>query len=295
MNPELKNTAIGRAISSLGKGTLSAANRIALMLYLAGEQRRAQAPGSPPEAIRTRLKTGIVAHVYYPDLFGEILACQDNLPADAICHVSAPPDVAEVLEPQIRAMPSTHLHIVENRGRDIAPFLSILKSGALDGLDAVLKIHSKRSPHLSHGGLLRRAMFQALAGRRDIVARVLAIMEEPQAGMVGWRRVFLTRQRHWHGNRDRVVALAAQLDPPAQPVLSFFGGSMFWFRPQALRSIAALPLSALDFEAEAGQIDGTLHHAIERLFAVAAVAASYRVVDTDGQVLLECASPRVIV
>jgi rhamnosyltransferase len=286
MNPELKNTAIGRRISSLGKGTLSAANRLGLMLYLAGEHTRAHLIGHPREAIRTGLRTGIVAHVYYPDLFGDILACRNNLPADAICHVTAPPDVAAALGPQIQGMPGTYLHIVENRGRDIAPFLSVLKSGALDGLDAVLKIHSKRSPHLSHGGLLRRAMFHALAGRRDVVARILTTMEAPEAGMVGWRRVFLTRQRHWHGNRDRVLALAAQLDPPAQPALSFFGGSMFWFRPQALASLAALPLSVSDFEAEAGQIDGTLHHALERCFAIATAAAGFSVLDTEGRKLL---------
>jgi rhamnosyltransferase len=287
MTGTLKNTAVGRAILRIGKGSLSAWNALALILYLAGEARlRGHGTGAAPVA---GLRTGMLAHVFYPDLMDEIIACRANLPGDAVCHITAPQDVAAALAGRIDGMPGFHLHVVENRGRDIAPFLAVLRSGALDGLDAVLKIHSKRSLHLSHGGLLRRAMFTALAGSPGTVSRILGLMADPTIGMVGWRRVFLTRLRHWHTNRSRVEELAGRLDPPVRPDLAFFGGSMFWFRPKALAAVAALPVAADDFEVEAGQIDGTLHHALERLFAIAAAGAGYRVTDTEGGVLLPAA------
>ncbi len=240
--------------------------------------RRAEAHG---------LATALVGHVFYPDLLSEVLACLARLPAGSHCHLTAPPEVAARLPKAALDRADVTLHTTENRGRDIAPFLALLRSGALDGYDAVLKIHTKRSLHLPHGEVLRKALFVSLAGRASIVGNVLAIMADPSVGMVGWRRVFMTSPRQWHTNRSRVEALAASLSPPAEPRLAFFGGSMFWFRPAALRSITASPLSIGDFEPEAGQIDGTLHHALERCFAIAAAASGFSVCDTRGNVLIE--------
>lgn len=287
MREMLKRTSVGRALGRVGKETLAAANRMALQLYLARASRGKAGAAASAASVRSDLRTGLVAHIYYPELLDEVLACRACLPADAVCHFTAPPEVAETLRPRVADMPSTTLTEVENRGRDIAPFLTVLRSGALDELDAVLKIHTKRSPHLAHGSHLRRAMFTALAGRPDTVARILSVMADPSVGMVGWRRVFMTAKRHWHTNRHRVEDLAARLEPPAAVELAFFGGSMFWFRPAALRSIAALALSSSDFEPEEGQLDGTLHHALERCFSIAAVAAGYAIYDTSGRLLLD--------
>jgi lipopolysaccharide biosynthesis protein len=60
----------------------------------------------------------------------------------------------------------------------------------------------------------------------------------------------------------------------------FTAGSMFWIRSRALMPILNLAISNEDFEVESGQTDGTLAHAIERFFTVAAKMGGYRVVDT---------------
>lgn len=290
MRDTLKNTRLGHAIGQFRRQSLSVANGTALRLFLAAEERRRRRSAAAPSLHAATGGVALVAHVFYADLLDEIIACHANLPARSPCFVTAPPEVVDQLQPRIRAMPNVMMTPVENRGRDIAPFLKILKAGVLDDNAAVLKLHSKRSPHLVHGALLRRALFTALAGHPDVVGQVLSVMDDPRVGMVGWRRVFMTSARHWHTNRKRVESLAQSLSPPAPPQLAFFGGSMFWFRPAALRSITALPLDAEDFEPETGQIDGMLHHALERCFAIGAAASGYDVKDTAGRLLLQACS-----
>lgn len=290
MRTTLKDSRLGRVIRRMGRQTLSATKATGLRLFLAREECRARMAVPVPNIQAAAGTTAMIAHVFYADLLDEILACHALLPAGTPLHLTAPAPVAAALAPRIGALPHAVLHTVENRGRDIAPFLTVLRSGMLDAYPAVLKLHTKRSPHLGHGDLLRRALFSSLAGYPESVGRILRIIEDPSVGMVGWRQVFMTSPRHWYTNRSRVESLAMALDPPAEPRLAFFGGSMFWFRPDALRSIAALDIGPEDFEPEAGQIDGTLHHALERCFAISAAARGYSVVDTKGAVLLAAAT-----
>jgi hypothetical protein len=50
---------------------------------------------------------------------------------------------------------------------------------------------------------------------------------------------------------------------------------MFWCRPQALKPLLDLELDLDEFERENGQMDGTLAHAIERLFLFTVEKAGY--------------------
>jgi len=56
---------------------------------------------------------------------------------------------------------------------------------------------------------------------------------------------------------------------------------MFYARKEALLPVLNLNLTEADFEAEAGQKDGTMAHAVERAFAVGLIAAGFQLADTD--------------
>lgn len=71
----------------------------------------------------------------------------------------------------------------------------------------------------------------------------------------------------WGANERNVGALLAQIGlPPADTGSdTFVADSMFWVRLSALRPLLDAHLLPSLFEPEAGQVDGTQAHAIERI------------------------------
>lgn len=237
------------------------------------------------------LRVAIFAHAYYPDLIPEILRCRTFLPADTSMFITVPPDRLALAEDAVRGVPRVTLISAPNRGRDIAPFLAVVQSGVLDPYDAVLKLHTKRSPHLLDGETRRKLLFDALCGSRRGVAVTLQAFRDPRVGMAGWRPSFRSSHSYWMANKSRVESLAHRMGVPAPVLLGFFEGSMFWVRPAALARLRQLGLQVEDFEAEAGQVDGTLHHAVERLFTVSAWAGGFRICDLKGRTLQGLPAP----
>jgi len=230
------------------------------------------------------VNSAVIAHVYYPELLPEILACRALIPGHADLHITTSPERADDVRRAL-GREDAAIHVAPNRGRDIAPFLAVLNSGALDPYDAVLKLHTKSSPHLLDGSLRRKLLFQTLCGERRAVLRTLALFADPATGMVGWGACFRATPRYWFANEARVRALAQRMDAADGVRPGFFEGSMFWFRPAAFQRLRDLALAPEDFEPEAAQLDGAMHHAIERCFTLAAWASGYRVLDLSGRSL----------
>jgi lipopolysaccharide biosynthesis protein len=231
----------------------------------------------------------IVAHVYYTDLIGEILECFHRLPQGSGLIITTPYDRVDEARRMLGDVEGAHIVPVENRGRDIAPFLTVLERGLLTQYHAVLKLHTKRSPHLRDGDIRRRLLFNSLAGSRKQVASVLKIFEDPKVGCVGWSACWRKQMWYWHSNRSRVDELCngMMIEPRSFP--TFFEGTMFWVSPRALSKLSELSLKPECFEKESGQLDGALHHAIERLFSSVAAADGYSTRDTKGRLLLQSA------
>jgi lipopolysaccharide biosynthesis protein len=245
------------------------------------------------------LRLAVVAHVYYADLLPEVLACWANVEAEAALsialdhvalHITTVDTCVEELTRRLITLfgyphPAITLHVGPNRGRDIAPFIGLLNQGTLDPYDVVLKLHTKRSPHLRSGNLRRRLHYALLAGTTRQVRQALTVFSDPCVGMVGWALSFRREASWWMNNEVRVRALASDMTPSAKASCGFFEGSMFWIRPTALAPLRSLNITIKDFESEFGQIDGALHHAVERMFTVSAWAAGLRVCGLSGTLL----------
>ena len=86
----------------------------------------------------------------------------------------------------------------------------------------------------------------------------------------------------WGSNQVLVEALAARIPFAFDPSqLRYPAGSMYWARPWVLSRLADLELGREHFESEAGHVDGSTAHALERFVGVAARTSGLDIVDAD--------------
>ena len=240
----------------------------------------------PDLPIRSGARMAAVVHVYHPELLDELVGqlASITVPFDLLVtnasgrHLAL--DTARL--PQVRG--SVVLD-VENRGRDLWPLAQLVNAGLIDGYELVVKVHTKRSDwRASHaalagtGGSWRSDLLAAVLGDASNVATILAAFEaNADLGTVTADGSVLGPS-FWGQNAPVTVTLLRRLGLDLEPsALRFAAGSMYWTRASILRRFAALRLTAADFEDEAGQIDGTTAHALERVIGILAADASLRV------------------
>jgi Rhamnan synthesis protein F len=246
----------------------------------------------PQAAVGAARAAAIVVHVYYEDTWPDIAGVLSRLgvPFDLIVTTVAGRE--RLVEAVKRDFPDADVIVTENRGRDVRPFLELLESGRLDRYRYVCKIHGKKSNdggRMSYLGALwrRRSLFDLLAGPGIAETIMRRFETDAGVGMIGPRAFRLpsptvSLEPSWGKTGPKVLELAAKMGvEPERYRLDFFGGTMFWVRPEALRPLRELRLAS-SFPEEQGLLDGGLEHATERLFATAAVVAGFSLADSDG-------------
>ncbi|RUT42876.1 hypothetical protein EJP82_21845 [Paenibacillus anaericanus] len=215
----------------------------------------------------------VIVHLFYVELLDEIISCLKNIPNKfdlyiSVVSLSAAIQVEKRLEHFTNV--NSHIYCVQNRGRDVGPFVSLVNTGALDDYICVCKIHSKKSLYSNQGANWRQGIYNELLGS---TSRVLSIIEtfenKSDVGIIGPEYSYLTNDEFWGANRERVRKLSLEVGIDEKSIkLGFFAGTMFWFNPKILKYIKKLNLSINDFEEENGLQDGSLAHAIERIFVL---------------------------
>ena len=216
-------------------------------------------------------RVAVCLHLFYPDLWPRLHLALQAIPEPWDLYVTVPEFACtRALErvaldhPSVRFLPGT------NRGRDVLPFLRLLERGVFDRYDAVCKLHSKRSPHMNSGDAWLDQVLLALLGSADSVKTLLSrFRSDPRLGLIGPKALAIHPGNPLHRTKNRVAIDAVSARGAvgtAAASAPFFAGTMFWFRPKAMTSVRNLGLTAEDFPLEMAQTDGTLAHAVERLF-----------------------------
>lgn len=218
------------------------------------------------------IATGIVVHLHYCDVWPDFEKRLLNLtcPFRLIVTLNEPnPDFAAWVAGRF---PDAKVLVYPNRGRDVGPFIQLLREGHLDDFELVCKLHGKKSmslgPQAVFGDVWRRLLLNDLIGSDELVGDILRrFIKQPELGLVGSSHFRGNYPDTWPQNAALTLELAKRLGcPEEQFEPDFFAGTMFWIRRGLLDLLKPLNLSQDDFPVEAGQTDGTLQHAVERIF-----------------------------
>ncbi|MCE1170946.1 MAG: glycosyltransferase [Azovibrio sp.] len=232
----------------------------------------------PPDSL------AVMAHVYYPELFPQIAQALAHMPWPYDLYISVTSTEArETVLAQARNLPrrgELEVRIVPNRGRDIAPLLVEFRKELLRH-QYVLHLHTKKSLYSGQERQEWRSyLIDGLLGSERRIRQIFAmfarnnhvgiIYPDTFAGVPYWAH-------SWLQNRGVALSLAARLGIDIRHIhyMDAPMGSMFWARIDALRPLLDLNLGYEDFPEERGQTDGTLQHAIERFFVLAANRNGY--------------------
>jgi len=177
-------------------------------------------------------------------------------------------------------MTCCELAVFPNRGRDIGPFLTGYGARLFKDYDIVGHLHSKKSPHAHDDYLqnwvefLEKGLIGKSGGMMDAILDKMA--SDPSIGIVypddpgcfGWE-----------GNYSYGKALIERMGykaPLPDASINFPVGTMFWARSEALKPLLNLNLQWEDYPEEPLPIDGSMLHAIERLFGIIPEQIGYR-------------------
>lgn len=225
---------------------------------------------------REEVELAVIVHLYYPEKWREV--------KQSLGNITVPYDLFVTLNEKDRGFEenilsydqNAHISFVPNRGRDVLPFLHLASRLDSLGYKYFLKLHSKRSVHRSDGNDWFSEVMDSLLPGEKQVSEVIGKLKSEPGTLVGPKGHEVSLKRHMGSNdahlKDLLTRIYGQVKAEQvvrQPgEFNYFGGTMFWIGADCLRPLLKLNLLPEDFEAEKGQIDGTIAHAIERLIGI---------------------------
>jgi lipopolysaccharide biosynthesis protein len=220
-------------------------------------------------------RIGVVVHVYFPELLPELIQHIEQIPVPYDLILTNATGAPLQLPPEDTMRRNIRVFDVDNHGRDILPLVSLVNAGLLDPYHLLLKVHTKKSEWRADHALggdgagWRGALLDALLGSPDNVSQILsAFAERPDLGLVTADGSVLGPE-FWGDNQAGVANLLRRIELRVdEPSLRFAAGSMYWTRGIALQGLRSLTLTEDDFEPEAGQVNATTAHAVERAIGV---------------------------
>lgn len=235
-------------------------------------------------------RVALVMHIYFEDLLDESFAHVSAMPKESDIYLTT--DTAEkkeAIEKRFKSLPCHKLEVrlIENRGRDVSSLLVGVKDVIMD-YDMVCFVHDKKTAQVKPaaiGASFGYKCFENTLSSKIFVANVIqTFADNKRLGMLSppepnHGAFYFTLGMEWGPNFKVTKKLAKKLNfdvpidenhPPIAPL-----GTMFWFRPAALKPLFDGDWEYEDFPQEPNELDGTILHAIERIYPFAAQQAGY--------------------
>jgi lipopolysaccharide biosynthesis protein len=255
---------LNRTAEIIAKHSISKANKAAFPIY--GYERN------------KNTTTAVVVHLFYTDQWEYIhekLGNMGSIPFDLFVTLQTKDE--EFSDEILKYNKNTHIDIIENRGRDILPFIVTARRLDQKGYTSILKIHTKKSKHRNDGDKWFKQLVNGLLPSEEAVSATKKILDN-EIALIGPKGHYVSFKEYIGSNKPSIDQMLKRMysDSNFNTIerkigeYGYFGGSMFWVSTEAIRPLLKQHLMSEDFEVEAGQIDGTLAHAIERLIGLVA-------------------------
>ena len=242
-------------------------------------------------AVRKNRRIALCMHLYFMDMLPQSCAFAANMPPETDVFISTnTPEKKQQIEEAFRTLPlhAVTVKVVENRGRDVAAFLCDL-APQIREYDYACFMHDKKAIQTKPGSVGTSFGYvcnENICKNADYVLNVLTEFEkDPYLGLLcppfPTHGVYFMNMcsNGWGPNFDNTKALMKKLgiDRPISgekmPIAPF--GSVFWFRVKALAPLFDHGWKHEDFPPEPLPQDGTISHAIERIYPFVAQGAGY--------------------
>ena len=237
-------------------------------------------------------KIAVIAHLYYPEMIDEIEPYLSNIPTQFDLYIStASISDKKMLDEKLSTLSNLHqaqvkeVRVVEkNRGRDMSSLFITFKDICVAGrYDFICRLHSKKSPQNGYNSSLhfKEHLYQNLLASPTYISNLIKLMDENDIGLIMPPVVHISYPTHghsWFANRQpseywaKKLNIAVPFDDNT-PIAPY--GTMFWFRPEALKPIFDYPWDWEDFNEEPAHVDGGLSHVLERLIGYSTASAGY--------------------
>ncbi|HZL08162.1 MAG TPA: glycoside hydrolase family 99-like domain-containing protein [Candidatus Dormibacteraeota bacterium] len=242
---------------------------------------------------QTNRDLAVVVHLYYPERWEYLKTKLDllkDIGADLFVTINIKDKgfIKEIHEYD----PNAQVSVVPNRGRDVLPFVHLARRLNKSGYKYVLKLHTKKSKHRDDGNAWFEGLIDSLLPSADMVTKAVESLKAGTA-VIGPAGHFVSLKRYMGSNKQSLKKILSQTASPdaAAQVLrrpqayGYFAGTMFWVSLDVLRPLLELHLAPEDFEAEEGQIDSTMAHAVERAFSLLPQIKKSAIMSIDGNTI----------
>lgn len=237
------------------------------------------------------VKIAMILHIYYEDLAPKCFEYAKSMPEISDIYITT--DTKEKCDKFRKLFEQGNFHsvqtiIIQNRGRDVSALLTGAKK-VVGKYDYVLFVHDKKVEHMDNrikGESFAYKCFDNLLASRDYVRNIINVFEKNERlGLLcppppNHADYYPTLGYfEWGMNYSNTKALAEKLglkvkmDWRKEPVSPL--GTMFWFRPKAMKPLFDRDWEYEDFPPEPNGIDGTLLHAIERIYSYIVQESGY--------------------
>ncbi len=219
----------------------------------------------------------IQIHIFYPDLLPEIYFHLKNILFKYDLYITTDTlekkkEIETFFEKNALSIANIFITQVENRGRDIWPFLYQMHQ-VYNKYDYIMHLHTKKSIHSSVGNKWRKYLYKSLFGKNNHLERILLCAEkDKKIGFIA-PSPYMKVIRSYYDNinnesYNRMIdellsKLKINIDRQSIKEQKFPSGNMFIAKKDAIKQLLDYPFSAADFPDELGQINGTLQHIIE--------------------------------